>query len=55
MSKFDDNYQFGKLRVSAFRFGAFCEFSISPSQDIDKSNYHLKSIDLDDSRDLSRF
>ena len=46
MWKFDDNYQFGKLRLSAFRFGAFCTFSTSPSRDMIESNHHLKSIDL---------
>ena len=41
-----DNYTFGKLRLTAFRFSAFCEFSISPSRDIIEPNHYLKSIDL---------
>ena len=46
MSKMDDNYQFGKLRLSAFRFGSFCEVSASPDRDMVKSKHHLKSINL---------
>ena len=46
MSKIQDNYQFGKLRLSAFRIGAFCEFSTPPSRDMIESNHRIKSIDL---------
>ena len=46
MSKLDDNYQFGKLRLSAFRFGARCDCSTSSSRYMNESNHHLKSIDL---------